>query len=315
MPQMTPAQARVIDPILTTAAQGYRNPDFVGDNLFPPVPVDQRGGKIITFGREDFELYSTVRVPGAATKRVQFGYLGSPFALEDHSLEGVVPIEISQDAAAVPGINLGNQAVRRTQNIIALRKEKAQADLATTAANYAASNKVTLAGTDQWSNYTDLVASNPSGDIETAKEAIRAKIGKRPNTVVLGPLVWASLKYHPNMLDRIKYTSRDSISLEMVANLWEVKRVIVGDAVYMTQAGVQTDIWGKFVVLAYTEIGSLADAGLPSYGYTYQLGGYPLVEQPYYERNPKSWIYPVSDALQPVIAAALAGYLISAVVA
>lgn len=315
MPQMTPALARVIDPILTTAAQGYRNPDMVGDALFPAVPVDQRGGKIITFGREDFELYSTLRAPGAATKRVQFGYTGASFALEDHSLEGVVPIENAQDAAAVPGINLGNQAVRRTQNIIALRKEKAQADLATTAANYAASNKVTLAGTDQWSDYSNLTASNPSDDIETAKEAIRAKVGKRPNTVVMGPLVWAKLKYHPNMLDRIKYTSRDSISLEMVAQLWDVKRVIVGDALYLTQGGVQTDVWGKFVVLAYTEIGSLADSGLPSYGYTYQLGGYPLAEQPYYERNAKSWIYPVTDSLQPVIAAALAGYLISAAVA
>ena len=304
MSQMTPAQARVIDPILTTAAQGYKNPDFIGESLFPTVPVEARGGKIITFGREDFELYSTVRAPGTATKRVQFGYSGASFALEDHSLEGVVPIENSQEAAAV----------RRTQNIIALRKEKAQADLALTAANYPASNKITLAGTDQWSDYV-AAASDPSDDIEIAKEAIRNKTGKRPNTVVLGALVWSKLKYHPKMIDRIKYTGRDSLTLEMVAALWEVKRVVVGDAVYMSGAGVQTDIWGKFAVLAFTEIGSLAEAGLPSYGYTYQLRGYPLAEQPYYERNPKSWIYPVSDVLQPVIASNIAGYLITGAVA
>jgi len=219
-----------------------------------------------------------------------------------------------QEAAAVPGINYGNLAVRKTQNIIALRKEKSQADLATTAANYPASNKVTLAGTDQWSDYV-AAGSDPSDDIEVAKEAIRNKVGKRPNTVVLGPLVWSKLKYHPKMIDRIKYTGRDSLSLEMVAALWEVKRVVVGDAVYLSAAGVQTDVWGKFVVLAFTEVGSLADNGLPSYGYTYQLRGYPIVEQPYYERNPKSWIYPVTDALQPVIASNIAGYLISAVVA
>ena len=314
MAQATPAGARVIDPVLTTAAQGYKHPDFIGDALFPMVPVEARGGKIITFGREDFELYSTIRSPGAATKRVQFGYSGASFALEDHSLEGVVPIELSQEAAAVPGINLGNGAVRKTQNIIALRKEKAQADLATTAANYPASNKVTLAGTAQWSDYTTGV-SDPSADIETAKEAIRNKIGKRPNTVVLGSLVWSKVKYHPKMIERIKYTGRDSLSLDMVAALWDVKRVLVGDAVYLTAAGVQTDIWGKFAVLGYTEIGSLADNGLPSYGYTYQLRGYPIVEQPYYERNPKSWIYPVTDSLQPVIASNIAGYLISAPIA
>lgn len=309
--QMTPAGARVIDPILTTAAQGYQNADMVGDALFPAVPVDARGGKIITFGREDFELYSTVRAPGSATKRVQFGYSGGNFALEDHSLEGVVPIENMQEAAAVPGIDLGRGALRRTQNIIALRKEKAQADLATTAGNYPAGNKVTLAGAQQWSD----AASDPSADIEAGKEAVRAKIGKRPNTVALGPLVWSKLKYHGKLIDRIKYTSRDSLTLEMLAALWEVKRVVVGDATYLTAAGVQTDVWGKFAVLAYTEIGTLADNGLPSYGYTYQLRGYPVVEMPYYERNPKSWIYPVSDALQPVIASNIAGYLISAAVA
>lgn len=310
--QMTPAGARVIDPILTTAAQGYKNENFVGDALFPPVPVDARGGKIITFGREDFELYSTVRAPGAATKRVQFGYSGAPFALEDHSLEGVAPIENMQEAQAVPGINLGNITVRKTQNIIALRKEKAQADLATTAANYPAANKVTLAGAQQWSDYA---GSDPSADIEAGKEAIRAKIGRRPNTVVLGPTVMSKLRYHTKLLDRIKYTGRDSLTEELLAMLWGVKRVVVGEAVYLNAAGVQADVWGKFAVLGFTEIGTLADAGLPSYGYTYQLRGYPVVETPYYDRNAKSWVYPVTDALSPVIASSSAGYLISAAVA
>jgi len=311
--QMTPGAARVVDPILTTAAQGYKNNEFVGDLLFPVVPVDQRGGKIITFGREDFELYGTARAPGAATKRVQFGYAGGNYALEDHSLEGVAPTENMQEAAAVPGIDLGRVTVMKTQNIIALRKEKAQADLATTAANYAVGNKVTLAGAAQWSDYSGT--SDPSADVETAKEAIRAKVGRRPNTAVIGPAVMAKLRYHPKLLDRIRYTGRDSITEEILAALWGLKRVAVGDAVYLTNAGAQADVWGKFVVLGFTELGSLADMGLPSYGYTYQLRGHPFVEVPYYDRNPKSWIYPVTDSLQPVIAAANAGYLISAAVA
>ena len=80
--------------------------DMVGDVLFPVVPVDQRGGKIITFGKEDFRLYATGRAPGSNTRRVQFGHSGGPFALAQHSLEGVVPFEIMQDANAVPGIDM-----------------------------------------------------------------------------------------------------------------------------------------------------------------------------------------------------------------
>ncbi len=101
--QMTPGQARVVDPILTTVAQGYKNGLMVADFLFPVVPVDQRGGKIIQFGKEDFKLFSTIRAPGANTKRVQYGYAGDPYSLDQHALEAVVPFEIQGEASAVPG--------------------------------------------------------------------------------------------------------------------------------------------------------------------------------------------------------------------
>ena len=313
MTQMSGAQARVVDPILTTVAQGYQNAEMVAPYLFPVVPVEQRGGKIIQFSREDFRLYSTARAPGAATKRVQFGYAGSAYALSDYSLEGTVPFELMQEANAVPGIDLGRIAVQKTQNIIQLGNEAAAATLATTAASYQAANKVTLSGTSQWSDYSGT--SNPSKDIQTAVDAVRAAVGKRPNTVVLGPKVWSALKQHPAIIDRIKYTGRDSVTLEMLATLWDVRRVVVGDALYEDASGALQDVWGKFVVVAYTEIGSMADAGLPSYGYTYRLRNYPIVEQPYQDRNAKSWIYPVTDVLQPVAASINAGYLISAAVA
>lgn len=313
MPQMTPSQARVIDPILTTAAQGYKNAELVGMNLFPSVPVRQRGGKIISFGREDFRLYATGRAPGANTKRVMFGHASGSYALEQHALEGVVPFELMDEASEVPGIDLGSGAVSKVQDIIGLRLEKAQADIATTAATYGASNKVTLSGTSQWSDYSGT--SNPVSDAEAAKEAIRAKIGKRPNVVVMGAAVWAKLRNHPVVVDRIKYTGRDSATPELIAQLFGVKSVFVGDSLYENAAGNLADVWGKFVVFAYTEMGGIADMGRPTYGYTYRLGGYPIVEQAYQDRNAKSWIYPVTDEVSPVIAGVDGGYLVSAAVA
>lgn len=307
---MTPGQARVIDPILTTAAQGYKNNEFVGSALFPIVPVDQRGGKIITFGKEDFMLYNTGRAPGANTKRVSYGYAGDPYALEQHSLEGQVPIEIMEDANQVPGIDMGRMAVMKTQNVIALSTEKQQADLATNTANYAVSNKSALSGTDMWDN----AASKPAAAIGDAVSTVRSKIGKRANTVILGATVFDSLNSHPEIVERLKYTGRDSITAEMLATLWNVKRVLIGDAVYASDAGDFSDVWGKNVVVAYTEVGSLQDMGLPSYGYTYQLRNHPTVEEPYYDKSAKSWIYPVTDERKPVIAGALAGYLFSNVV-
>jgi len=313
MPQLTSSQARVIDPVLSTVAQGYQNAELVFPALFPVVPVEQRGGKIIQFGREDFRLYNTARAPGAATKRLDIGYSGASFALTDYSIESKVPFEIMQEANAVPGVDLGKIAVIKAQNIIQLGNEVLAAGIATNAANYQAANKITLSGASQWSDHSGV--SNPSKDIQTAIEAVRAAVGKRPNTVVLGPKVWAALKLHPAIIDRIKYTGRDSVTLDMLATLWDVKRVVVGDAVYEDASGAIVDVWGKYVVVAYTDVSGIADGGLPSYGYTYRLRNYPLVETPYSDRNAKSWIYPVTDALAPVAACINAGYLISAAVA
>lgn len=311
MPQMTTSQARVIDPVLTQVAQGYQNAQVVYPALFPIVPVGARGGKIIAFGREDFRLYNTGRTPGANTRRVNYGYQGASYALEQHALEGQVPFELLQDANAVPGIDMARVAVNKTQNIVDLAAEKAAADLATNPANYAAGNKVTLSGTSQWSDHAN---SDPVNDVETAKEAVRAKIGRRPNTMVIAAAVESQLRQHPKIIDRIKYTGRDVPTPELLASLFGLNRVVVGDAVYEDASGNLVDCWGTSVVLAYTETGGLADMGLPSYGYTYRLRGYPIVETTYQDRNAKSWIYPVTDERAPVIAGADAGYLISGAV-
>jgi hypothetical protein len=314
MPQINPAQARVIDPVLSTIAQGYQNSDLIASALFPQVPVDLRGGNVLTFGKEAFMLYGTQRAPGENTKRIQFGYSGAPYVLADYSLEGTVPIETMQEAQNSPGVDAAKMAIYGVSNIMALRLEKQAADAARTAATYAAANKVTLSGTGQWSDFTGV--SQPIQNIETAKEAVRAATGKRPNTIVMGAQVMAKLRQHPIVVDRMKYTGRDVATAEILAALFGVARVLVGDAIYSNDAGTAfTDVWGKDVIVAYTELGSLANMGAPSYGYTYNLNGYPLVEQPYFDRSAKSWVYPVTRSEAPVIASASAGYLITNAVA
>lgn len=314
MPQLSTSQARVFDPVLSMVAQGYKNANLIGSALFPMVPVGQRGGNIITFGKEDFALHNTARAPGSNTRRVQFGYSGSKYNLESHSLEGLVPVELLQDAEATPGIDQGKIAIYKTQSIIFNRLEFAQATLAMLPNNYPATNKKTLAGTGQWSDITSGI-SDPVKDIEEARDAIRRQLGRNPNTVVMGASVFSRLKTHPKIIDRIKYTSRSAVTTEALAALFDVERVEVGEAVYLDAAGAMVDMWGKGVVVAYTDMSGLADGGLPTFGYTYRLQGYPLVEMPYMERNTKSWIYPVTDEAAPVIAGPSAGYLLSNAVA
>jgi hypothetical protein len=137
----------------------------------------------------------------------------------------------------------------------------------------------------------------------------------RPNTLLVSGRVFAALKTNPAITDRIKYTSRDVATPELLAALFGLERVAVGDSIYMDAAGAVADVWGKDAVLAFTALGSVADAGRPSFGYTYRLTNAPAAEEPYQDRNARSWIYPIVDDCAPVIAGADAGFLIQNAVA
>lgn len=306
MSQMNNAAARVVDPVLSTHAQGYRQQKLVGHTLFPRVDVSQRGGKVIEFGKESFILYNSQRAPGTNTKRVQFGYLGKPYSLDSHSLEGVVPREHVAEAA-VPGVKLGQRAVNNVMQALSLTVEYEQAQLARNAALYPAGQKVDLTAA-KWTN----PANNPSTDIETGKEAVRASIGMYPNRVVLSAKAYAAAKNNPNIKENFKYTSSKSITAEMLAELWDVETVEVGKAVIADpQTGIFSDIWGTDVVMAYApEQSGDVNAEQPSFGYTYTLDGNPLVEESYYENSAKSWIYPVTYERAPVLSGITAGYLL-----
>lgn len=311
MAQQSLAQDRVVDPILSAVARGYVAPNAgVAEVLFPYVDVGARAGRILSFGPDDFKLVNTARAPGSNTKRVQFGHASVPFSLADHSLEGSVPRERLQEAAAVPGIDLAAGAVRKVQNMMGLEREKQAADLATNAANYGASNKETLTSTARWDN----PASDPFVDINDARQVIRSQTGVKPNVLELGPKVLTALRSHPKILDRLSTASdRPPATLAQLQTLFEVERVIEGDAVYHDGTSF-IDLWGTFAVLAYTTPKSLAEMGSPSFGYTYRLQGMPEVEEPYFERNPKTWFYPVTDAYQAVLAGPSAGFLFTTAV-
>ena len=306
MPQQTTSQARVIDPILTAVARGYRSPKAaVANILFPVVPVGARGGRILSFGADDFKLISTARAPGANTKRIQFGYSSDNYSLVDHRLEGSVPVELMQEADAVPGIDLASTAVRRVQNIMALEREHKAAMLARDAAKYAASNKTTLSGTSQWSN----TASDPFTDINDAREAIRSQTGEKPNVLTLGPKVLTSLRSHPKILDRLSTASdRPPATIQQLQALFELQQIVEGEAVYHDGTQFQ-DVWGKDAILAFTTPASMQEMGSPNFGYTYQLEDYPVVEEGYLDRNTNTWYYPTADAVQPVFTGPSAGFL------
>ncbi|MDO5650547.1 MAG: major capsid protein [Moraxella sp.] len=300
----------VVDQVLTNVVQGYKIPESVGHLLFPRVTVTKSGGKVVMFTDKDFVLYQTQRSRGANTKRIDIGYDGQAYSLELHSLEGKVPREDLRDADAVsPSIKLGVRATNKAMRGIMLPLEVQQATMARNPANYLDTNKTALSGTSQWTDAN----SDPFGDIETGKDAIRQKTGADANTMVLSPAAFKALKNHPDIKKCLTITADGKgITAQMLSDLFEIETVAVGKAVMLNgETGQVEDVWGKDVVLAYTPPTSEFDRETPAFGYTYGMEGYPFAETSYYDNNAKTFFYPVTDERVPVIAGIHAGYLIS----
>ncbi len=308
--QMTPGEARVIDPILSEVAIGYTNADRVGRVLFPQVIIPQRGGRVIKFDKAAFRLYSARRAPGGKTKRVQYGFTGDPVYLLQDSLEGMVPYELQEEAMAVPGIDLGAMAVNNVMNSLTLGEEYEQAQLALDANQYDAQHKDALTGDAQWTSDSCNIALQ----MDTYKEAIRATIGVYPNTLMLSALAYAAAKRNYYVRDQFKYTSAASVTPDMLKGYFDLETIAVGKSVSVAENLPEdedpSDIWGNNAVLAYVPPAGERALGRPAYGYTYTLAGYPWAETPYEDRAEKSWIYPVTHERRPYLVGISAGFLI-----
>lgn len=304
---MNAAQARVgVDLVLSSHARGYSNNQYVGGALFPTVLMPTRSAKRIEFGRDAFRLRQTRRAPGAAVARSAFGYEGLPVGLHQEALDAVTPVEHQEEALAIPGVDLQTQSVNTVLALIALSREFRQAQLARDATKYDARNKLALAGGDRFSDD----ASDPLEIVSDARETVRARTGRRPNTALFSAPVAAKLKKHEKIRSHFRPTGSSSVSDGMLASYFDLERVVIGDTIYDDDAGVQQDVWGNDAIVAYVPGEGERSMAVPAYGYTYQLNGHPFVEEVRWIADVRSWGNQVIDEFSPEMVGPDAGFLI-----
>lgn len=297
------SKLRVVDPVLTNLATGYTNEQFVGDQLMPFVLVDKEGGKIPLFGKEHFKVYSTERALRAKSNRINPEDIGEvDVALDEHDLE--YPIDYREDAeSAFP---LQARATNTVVEGIRLRHEVMVAEMVQNPANYSVGNKIALSGASRFTDDT----SDPEGVVSDAKAAVRAKIVKEPNTMVIGYSTWRVLKRHPKLKAILSDTRSRLVQLADLREIFEIENIVIGRAVKASDTGVTTDIWGDNMVLAYVPKASGDRSPYePSFGYTLRKKGNPVVDTR--TEDGKIELIRNTDIFRPFLLGADAGYLIS----
>lgn len=305
---------RQVDPVLTNLAMGYTNNEFVADVLLPVVDVDKEGGKIPLFGKDAFKVFNTERALRAASNRISPEGVGMlTVSLDEHDLE--YPIDYREDAEAA--FDLEAHATYRATEGVMLRRELAVATLVQDPNSYPAGHKEALSGTDLFTN----AASDPEALVAHARSVVRSKTAKEPNVMTLGYAAAAALERHPKLRAILSDSRTRLLTLDDMAAIFKVKRVVVGKAVKLSDAGVQSDIWGATMQLAYVAEAGPMDANgrptrspyQPSFGYTLRKRGSSKTDTRL-ESGGKLEVVRYTEIYRSHILGAEAGFLYSTVV-
>lgn len=301
-------QLRIVDPVLTNIARGYRNAQFVGEALFPLADMDKEAGIVPLFGKEAFRLWDTERAIRAQSNVMTPDDINTlDVVLREHDLS--YPVDYREQAESM--FDAEARAAKRVKEAIDLRREVSCAALAQNVNTYLSGGKVALAGASQWS----ANGGDPVAVVETGKEVVRSRIGVRPNTILMGASVYAALKFHSKLQAALGANETKLLTLEHLRALFGIQNIVVGEGL----AGDTTtaDIWSDNLVLAYVAqqgAGEKSDYETPSFGYTLRKKGMPETDK--YDTNGGKVRYVRhTDMYKPVVVGADAGYLISDIVA
>jgi len=277
MPQPTMNDVHV-DAILTNISVAYlqRQENFIAEKVFPVIPVDKKSDKYFQYTKNDwFRDEAQRRADGTESAGSGYNLTTSTYSTDVFAFHKDVGDQTIANADAP--LNPLREAAEFVTHRILLRKElQFVTDFFTTGIW---SEDVTgVAGTPgagetkQWSDYT---SSDPIDNIEEAKQEILSNTGMEANTLILGYEVFRQLKNHPDLVDRIKYTSSQTITTDMLAAMFDIPRVMVAKAVKATNvegaAEAYDFAYGKKALLCHvaTNPGLLT----PSAGYTFNWTG------------------------------------------
>lgn len=261
------------DELMSNVSIAYTNESYVSDTLFPEVQVKHRTGLYFKYDKSKLRIDEDLRAPGTRANRVQYGLSQESYGpLLDHALEQAIPDEDREES--VMPLDLDTDATENlTERILLSKENNAKTILTTAGTGYTNSSEgyVTLSGTTQWSDYAN---SDPVGDIRTGIDTVKKNILKKPNTLVLGYEVYSMLINHPAILERIKYSQLGVVTVELLAKVFDIEKVVIAEAEYNTAAEGATDslsyLFGKNAWLMY--ITKKPGVRTISYGYTLRKG-------------------------------------------
>lgn len=293
---------------LENVSVAYKNEGLIAQELCPSVPVVHEDDVYFVYSRDSLILPETARANGAEANRASWSISTSSYHLEEHALKDLIT---DRDRAnADPAIKLDIDLTEYLTEKILMRQEVDLASLVGTAANWA--NTTSLSSTLAWSANTTL--SNPILNADSAASVIIQNSGKMPNLCEMDDRTFRAAKEHVSVVDRLKYTSAESVSESLLARLLGVPQIVVARGIQNTGAEGLSEtmsfIWTDQAFFAYIEKAPGLKKPSALYSFTQADGGIPYQVRRWREENLNGDMVEVRKLYQNAAIASACAYLI-----
>lgn len=269
MPQPTPSDVHVNQPLTNISVAWIQDQtQFIADKVFPIVPVQKQSDLFYTFSKEDFlRDEAKPRAPGTESAGGEFGLTTDSYGCTVEAFHKDVDDQLRANADSQ--LQLDRAATEYVSQKMAIRRERRWLTTFFTTGVW---------GTDSTPSplWSATSGTHIQADVEAGKMVIASTTGLKPNVLVLGPRVYSALRTAPEVKDAFKYTSSESINIDMLAGFFDVDRIVVAGGVYTStvegNATQTTDFMaGKHALLAYSA--PSPSIMQPTAGYTFAWSG------------------------------------------
>ncbi len=241
-----------VDAALTNFSIAYMqdSADFVAERMFPMVPVNHKSDKYFTWPKDTF-MRRGGRITPFGEEAPRGGFTLSTDSYSTDTWRWAFDLLPDIKANADSAVNMDMAASEFVMRGLLVEREINWGAAFFTTGKWGTD---VVGGTD-FVAWDDPVNSDPIADIANGRKAIKKATGYLPNKLCVGFTVHEALKRHPLIVDRIKYTSSESVTADIIARYLEIEEYMVAQSVQATnQEGqtITTDfILGNHALLCY----------------------------------------------------------------
>lgn len=220
------------------------NTDFIAGYVFPEVVQKKKTFKVWQYDTSNMRRRVSKKANNAEADMVGYSGFYTSRTSEPHKLGTEWDPADTLDLDAVVA-DVETDGAMTVMESLLIDREVEAATLATNSNNYPVDLTAALtSGTDTWLD----AGGDPRLNAKTARIAVKARVGKTINAMALSWTGFEHLSQNPALLDYLKYTSGQSITIEQLKGLLGVKFIFIGAAqqnANMEANATQTltDIW------------------------------------------------------------------------